>query len=240
MLCVLVGGPGARVENVTEIARGHITVALTTLPILLVIEKVDRGEEHVFAVFEVQPGLVLARLNFKNRKRRALIGHCERFWLHQSFNNFLSSVPVVYVEINDCDPLDLTAVLAQSVRSCQRHVIDEAETIGACFPLVFRVVCLSKDSSMVPRRSCRTERVSVVLGHYLVDSFDGSTSRDQSCFPSFLRCHRVLPIEVLNALVAGASQLGNVLHHLLDVVEVVDFEKVCDFGPFVHMLLDIH
>lgn len=102
------------------------------------------------------------------------------------------------------------------------------------------MVRLAKDACVVPGRSCRAESIPVVLGHDLVDSFNCSAGRDESCLPRLLRSDSVLAIKVFNPLITSPSQLGDVFHHFLDVVKVVNFKQIGDLSPLIYMLLDAH
>lgn len=83
----------------------------------------------------------------------------------------------------------------------------------------------------------RTKRIPAILRHHLVHSLDRRACRSESRFPRLLRRHRVLIIEISDHFIARPLQLGDVLHHFLDVIEVVNLQYVCQFGPFIHLWL---
>ena len=146
----------------------------------------------------------------------------------------------MHIEVDDGNFLDLPSILAQGVRGSQGNVVNETKAVGTRLSLIFWVESFTKQASVMPRWPCRTEGIPVVLSHYLIHSFDCSASGNESRLPSLLRRDRVLPVKVFNSLVARALQFRDVLHHLLNVVEVVDFEDVCDFCPLIHVVLNAH
>ena len=145
---------------------------------------------------------------------------------------------MVHIEVNDRDFLDLLPVLAQSVRRGQRNVVDEAEAVGTSLLFVVWVVSLTEDASMMARWPSRAESIPAILSHNLVNRLNSSTCRRQGGFPCFFGSHSVLVVEVSNNFVARALQLGYLLHHFLDVVEVMDLQYISKFGPLVDFLLE--
>jgi hypothetical protein len=89
----------------------------------------DRCEEDVFTVVQVKPWLVLECLDLTGRKRRDIRFLDKNLGLDQSFYNFLGSITMMNVEIDNCNFLNFVPVLALEVRSCNRYIIDEAEAI---------------------------------------------------------------------------------------------------------------
>ena len=96
---------------------------------------------------------------------------------------------------------------------------------------------LAEDASVMTRRTCRTEGIPALSRHHLINSLYGGASGYQRGLPGLLGGDRVLIIKVSNDFVPSPLQLCYSLHHLLDVVEVVDFENVSDFGPLLDVLL---
>ena len=95
---------------------------------------------------------------------------------------------------------------------------------------------LTEDAGVMAWRPSCTERIPALLGHYLVYGLYGSAGGYQRGLPSFLGGDRVLIVKVTNDFVPRPLQLRYPLHHLLDVVEVVDFENVGNFGSLLHIL----
>ena len=129
----------------------------------------------------------------------------------------------MYVEVNDGYFLNLFAIVTHRVGCRHCHIINEAEAVRARLHLVFGVVGLAEDARMMTWRTCRTEGISTVLGHNHVDCFNSGSCRDQGSFPGPLRRHCVFVVKISYHFVARSLQFGDVLHHLLNVVEVVDF-----------------
>ena len=136
----------------------------------------DGDEKDVLAIAEVKPGLVFVRRYLKDREGRAVVGDSELLRLHQGLNDLLRAVSMVNIKVDNSDLFDLLAILAQCVACCKGDIINEAESVRACFTLVLRMVCLAKYACVVAWRTRRTEGIPAVLSHDLVDGLDGGTS----------------------------------------------------------------
>jgi hypothetical protein len=143
----------------------------------------------------------------------------------------------MHIEVNDCYFLDLVTVLTQSVRCRQCYVVDEAEAVGACLAFVLRMEGFSENSRMMAGWSRCAKSIPAVLCHHLINCFDGCPGRNQCSLPSLLRGDRILVIKLLNPFVSRSLELRYVFHYLLNVVEVMNFEDVRNFGSLIHVLL---
>lgn len=144
---------------------------------------------------------------------------------------------MVYIEVYDGDLLDLLAISAHCVTCCHCNVVDEAETIRASFLLVVRMISFSKDASMMARRSCGAECISEVATHDFVNSLNRSSCRNKSSIPRLFRHWRVHVIKDADNFIVGASQLVDVFHDLLYVIEIMDFQNIRDFCSVLNLFL---
>lgn len=191
-------------------------------------------EKHVLSILEVEPWLVLVCRYFKNRERWTIIWDSEVFRPHQRFDNLLRPIAMVHIKVNNRDFLNLVAILAKRIRCCHCNIVNEAEAIRARFPFVLWVVCFTEYSSVMPRWACRTESIPNLSCHNFIHSLNCSTSWNQGSFPCLFWRVCVHVIKNTDHFVVRATQLCNVLHHLLNVVEVVDLQYVSYFGSLVH------
>ena len=144
---------------------------------------------------------------------------------------------MVHIEVYDGNLLDLLAVSAHCVTCCHCNVVDEAEAIRASFLLVVRMISFSKDASMMARRSCGAECISEVATHDFVNGLNRSPSGNKSSIPRLFRDWCVHVVKDADDFVVGASELVNVFHDFLDVIEIVDFQNIRDFCSVLNLFL---
>ena len=144
---------------------------------------------------------------------------------------------MVHIEVYDGNLLDLLAVSAHCVACCHCNVVDEAETIRASFLLVVRMISFSKDASMMAWRSCGAECISEVATHDFVNSFNRSPCGNKSSIPCLFRHWCVHVVKDTDNFIVGASELVDVFHDLLDVIEIVDFQNIRDFCSVLNLFL---
>ena len=144
---------------------------------------------------------------------------------------------MVHIEVYDGDLLDLLAISAHCITCCHCNVVDEAETIRASFLLVVRMISFSKNASMMARRSSGAECISEVATHDFVNSLNRSSCGNKSSIPRLFRDWCVHVIKDADNFIVSASQLVDVFHNLLDVIEIVDFQNISDFCSVLNLFL---
>lgn len=130
----------------------------------------NRCEQNVGAVIVVKPWPILLLSDFERSKWRAhSCLNCERFVANQGFNNLLGTIAMMHVEINDCDFLDLVAILRHSIACCHGHIIDKAKSVAAGFVRIIIVESPAEDSRMVAWWSCCAKGISIFPTHHCID-----------------------------------------------------------------------
>ena len=86
---------------------------------------------------------------------------------------------MVYIEVDDCNPLNFTPILGHSVASSHGNVVNEAETIAAGLVGIIVMESLSKNTRMMSGWPGCAKRIPVLSTHYCINSLHCCTCREQ-------------------------------------------------------------
>ena len=185
--------PGGRLRGAREDGK---VVDATRLELLLAGEleasswvealavQVYRSEVHVFAVFLIEPRPILrrlARVIIVEDGRTGLLSEHLRP-LHALYD-FLGTVAVVHIEVNDGDAFDLVAIGIFEVRCRHSDVVDVAEAVGLLLVALVVLERLAEDTSVMSGRPHGAEGIPEVAGHNFIASLYNCTARKQGGLP---------------------------------------------------------
>ena len=142
----------------------------------VIVPEVHWSKQYIFPIIKIKPWLELPSLHLAGREWGHISFLNKFFWFYQCFDNFLRTVTMVNIEINDRDFLDFLSVLGLEVSCSNCHVIYEAEAIWAGFLTIIIMESFTKNTSMVTRWPSSTKSIPVLLTHHCVTSLDHCTS----------------------------------------------------------------
>lgn len=139
--------------------------------------QMNRLEQDILSVLIIKPRLVYCDASWVLVVKDTHVGWLSKdlLTLH-ALNNFLCSVSMVYVEVNDGNAFNLFSVDVLQVGCCNSSVVDVAEAV--CLLLVTLVVLesLAKSACVVAWRSNCTEGITGGARHHLFNAFDNGAT----------------------------------------------------------------
>jgi len=137
--------------------------------------EVNRLKKYVFTIILVEPWLVLCCRSWirvvKNAGIRLFLEH---HWSLHAFNDLLSTITVVDIEVYDGNSFYFVPVPAHEVSCSNCYVVYIAKTI--CLFLIAHIVfkCLTEHPSMMPRWPYRAKSICIFTCHQLVACLNDS------------------------------------------------------------------
>lgn len=191
----------------------------------MIIEQVDRCKKNIFTIIEIKPRFIQICDYLSSGEWGHIFASLELFGLHHDLHNFLCTIAMMHIEINNRNLLNFLSVLGFEVGSSDCDIIYVAKSIGASFNTKVVVIMESfpENSCMVTRRPRCTKRIPVLTGHDAITSLNYCTCSYQCSLPSPLRRCCVLTIKRLYNFIFCASHSFHVSHNFHNIIEVMYF-----------------